>query len=180
MLECGCPEHYPDWHNQDVNLGGQLVHTAPLPMFLHMPLGFEVRAAQQRHTIEQLGLRERWPGLVLTRSAAFRGQIMRLLENAVSPARRLEFLPEPFWVRGYLHEGGVGNLAAPIKHMQSALLAQGRRPKELYLCYLTCPRCSARRGGEKILLLRRWVESPALQKRLESSSHAKTQNRKEK
>jgi len=168
MLECGCPTAYPDWHNQDINLGGQFVHIMPVPMFLHMPLGFEVRVARQGAILEQLGLKERWPGLVLTRSAAWRGAIMRLLEEAISPARYLEHLPNPFQVRGYLHQGSVENMPASVKKLQGELVAAGRRPQELYLCYLTCPHCSAARGGEKILLLRRWVESPALQRKLKS------------
>lgn len=165
-LSCGCPAEFPDWHDQDVNLGGQLAHIMPLPMLLHMPLGFELRVARQQNIIEQLGLTERWPGLVLTRSAAFRGSILRLLQDAVSPARYLEYLPNPYWVHGYLHRGGVDTLAAGIKHVQGELVARGRRPRELYLCYLTCPQCSPRRGGDQILALRRWTESPALLKKI--------------
>lgn len=169
MLACGCPGDFPDWHNQDINLGGQLAHILPVPMFLHMPLGFELHVARQRHKLDQLGLKERWPGLVLTRSAALRGQIIRLLEEAISPARHLLFLPNPYHLRGYLHEGGMDTVSAQVKQVQRQLLEEGRRPQELYLCYLTCPTCSVTRGN-KILLLRRWQQSATLKKRAESAA----------
>jgi len=51
--------------------------------------------------------------------------------------------------------------------MQSALLDEAKMPKELFLCYLTCPRCRDERGGIKIMLLRHWVKSEKLQKRLD-------------
>ena len=38
----------------------------------------------------------------------------------------------------------------------------GKMPKELYISHLTCQRCEEERGSEKILLVRRWVESPRL------------------
>lgn len=169
-LSCACPPNFPDWHQHDIDLGGELAHAFPIPLFLHMPIGFEAYAERQRQALERLNLRERWPGLILTQSAAFRGRIIRLLEEAVSPARHLEFLPSPFHLRGYLHHGDIGTISAGVRHIQQALVAEGRRPQELYLCYLTCPRCSEQRGGHKILLLRRWVESPALKKRIKAAT----------
>ena len=50
--------------------------------------------------------------------------------------------------------------------MQSELLDVGRMPKELYLSYLTCPNCEGKRGGARIMLLRRWEASGRLSKRL--------------
>jgi hypothetical protein len=50
--------------------------------------------------------------------------------------------------------------------LQAKLFDIGKMPKELYICHLTCLRCADERGGDKILLLRRWVESPTLKKRL--------------
>jgi hypothetical protein len=45
------------------------------------------------------------------------------------------------------------------------LLDSGRMPKEMYLAYLTCPACSEERGGDRILLLRRWRASGRLAKK---------------
>ena len=165
-MECACPKQFPDWHKQDINLGGHFAHVMPVPMFLHMPIGLEAYAEKQRQALERLGLKERWPGFVLTRSAALCGKIIRLLEDAISPAHHLEYLPNPFHVRAYLHHGDIGTTSAAVRGTQGELLAEGRKPQELYLSYLTCPHCSDRRGGDKILLLRRWVESPTLKKRI--------------
>lgn len=165
-LDCACPKIFPDWHEQDIDLGGALAHILPIPLFLHMPIGYEAYAARQHQALIRLNLQERWPGLILTRSAAFRGCIIRLLETAVSPARHLEFLTSPFHVRGYLHQGDVGTISVGVRHIQQTLVAEGHRPRELYLSYLTCPRCAEPRGGHKILLLRRWIESPALKRRI--------------
>lgn len=169
-LECGCPSTFPDWHKHDVNLGGQLIHSLAIPMFLHMPIGFEASVHRQQQLLEQLNLPERWPGLVLSRSSAWGGRIIRLLEDTLSPAHRLEYLPNPFHLRGYLNHGGIGTISRAVKQVQSDLLEQSLIPRELYLCYLTCPRCSEQRGGERILLLRRWVESSALKKRMGKAS----------
>lgn len=173
MAECSCPKNFPAWHAQDIDLGGHFAHILPVAMFLHMPIGLEAYAERQRQALERLELKECWPGFVLTRPATLRGQIIRLLEDAVSPAHHLEHLPSPFHVRTYMHHGDIGTTSAPIRHMQAALLAEGRRPQELYLSYLTCPHCSDERGGDKILLLRRWTESPGLQKRISQSDSAR-------
>lgn len=167
MLDCGCPEKFPDWDGQDIDLGGRLVHTLPIPMLLHMPLAFELYVKRQQQAIEDLQLAEQWPGLVLARTGFLRGSITRLLENKRSPARHIHVLPRPFWLRGKLHYGNISTGRKVIQSMQMELLDAGRRPRELYLSYLTCPHCSAERGGEKMLFLRRWEESAVLKKRLE-------------
>ena len=171
-LTCGCPASFPDWHQQDIDLGGDLVHTATTPMFLHMPIGYELRANRQRETLERLKLKERWPGLVLIQTGLLSGKLLRLLEPAVSPAHGLSYLASPFQVRGFLHQGPVTTVSTSVRQMQSTLVNAGRRPLELYLGHLTCPHCAAQRGGEKILLLRLWAGSPALLKRVTSRQAA--------
>lgn len=168
-LSCACPEQYPDWDGKDVNLGGQCVHVLSIPMLVHMPLSYEVYLKRQYHDIEGLQLRETWPNLVLTRTGVFRGTIMRLLENATSPSHRIEYLPNPFQLRGKLHSGDVGTIRNSVKQNQMELLDNGKLPKELYLCYLTCPLCQEQRGGNKILLLRRWTESSLLKRKNKST-----------
>jgi hypothetical protein len=162
---CGCPDTYPDWHNQDLDLGGQCVHRLSIPTLMHMPLAYEMYARRQQQDIERLQLQERWPGFTLTRTGLFRGAIMRLLESSDSPARHIEFLPSPYHLRGYLHHGSVGNIQIPVRQVSLDLLEQGRRPKELYLCYLTCPQCRGEDDKDRILLLRRWVASRTFQQR---------------
>ncbi|MEJ2553841.1 MAG: hypothetical protein P8079_07485 [Gammaproteobacteria bacterium] len=164
-LSCACPEHYPDWVGKDVNLGGHCVHSLSIPTLLHMPLGYEAYLKRQYHDIQALRLTESWPNLVLTRTGMFRGTITRLLEKTTSPSHRIEYLPNPFHVRGKLHLGDVGTIRNSVREIQMELLDKGKLPKELYLCYLTCPLCRDERGGNKILLLRRWTESTLLKKR---------------
>lgn len=166
MLECGCPDHYPDWHNQDIDLAGHCAHVLPIPMLAHMPLQYDLYLRKQQQEVEQLELQERWPGFVLMATGAFRGKLIRLLENSDSPSRRVEHLPGPFLLRGRLHPGDVGTIRQPVHEMQIELLDKGRAPKELYICYLTCTHCYEKRGGHKTLLLRRYVESPTLKKRI--------------
>jgi hypothetical protein len=164
-LSCACPEHYPDWDGKDINLGGRCVHALSIPMFLHMPLSYEVYLKRQYHDIHGLQLKEPWPGLVLTRTGMFRGTIMRLLEKTDSPSHRIQHLPSPFNLRGKLHSGDIGTIRNSVRQIQMELLDSGRLPKELYISYLTCPLCRDARGGNKILLLRRWTESAMLNKR---------------
>ncbi|MBI5451049.1 MAG: hypothetical protein HY940_06795 [Gammaproteobacteria bacterium] len=165
LLDCGCPGEYPDWHRQDIDLGNQCAHTLPIPMLLSMPLAYTVYLQRQQHNIDQLELKERWPGLVLTRSGLFRGSLTRLLEDSQSMSRFVRYLPAPFQVHGLLHHGNVSTSAKPIRAIQQQLLDSGRMPHELYLCHLTCPRCSPQRGGDQILLLRRWSAHARLQRR---------------
>ena len=137
------------------------------------------------HVLDDVGDGD--PGMVLMRTGLLRGKLLRLLEPATSPARGLEYLPNPFHLRGCLHQGGIGSLAVSVRRIQTDLIRTGKRPLELYLSHLTCPRCavapgilppatlvrpctSAARGGEKILLLRHWVESPALLKRVNKAA----------
>lgn len=165
-LECGCPESWPDWHQQDINLGGALAHRLGLPCFLHMPLSYGLYAAKQYQEIEQLELHEKWPGLVLSTTGMLRGSILRILTDQGSPSRHVASLPMDFQLHGLLHEGGIGTIRDSVRSMQSALLDQGRMPKELYMAYLTCPRCAERRGGDKILLARRWRDSVTLARKV--------------
>jgi len=164
-LSCACPEHYPDWDQQDVSLGRQCVHILAVPMLFHMPLSYELYLKRQHYELQSLHLTERWPNLVLTRTGMFRGALIRLLENASSPSRRVHRLPADFQVRGKLHKGGIGTVRNSIRQIQMELLDSGKMPKELYLCHLTCPHCRDAHGGDKILLLRRWVESRLLAKK---------------
>ena len=163
---CACPARWPDWDGQDVNLGGEVVHTLPFPSFLHMPIGYEIYVTRQQDEIRRLELEERWPGLVLTRSGAFGGKIIRVLTGGDSPSRRVGRLPNPYRLHVALHRGDVGTLRRTVQPMQARLLDAGRMPRELYLCYLTCPLCSARKGGDRILVLRHWVTSDRLGKRI--------------
>lgn len=165
-LPCGCPDAFPDWDGQDINLGAWLVHEIGTPMFFHMPIGFEACLHKQHKDIEQLGLHPRWPGFVLARSAMFRGAILCPLQEERSPARNVRRLPNPFHVRASIIHGDVDNIRNAVSHIQSELLDQRRMPRELFLAYLTCPACKDERGGSKMLILRHWEESEKLRKRL--------------
>ncbi len=162
--DCGCPASPPDWRG-DLDLGGMLVHEQPVPMFLHMPVGFEAMRERQLADVARLELHERWPGFVLLRPAAFRGALVLPLAEQHSPARRIVRLPAPFHVRAVLHEGGVASLKGTIRAMQRELLEEAKMPRELYLAYLNCPRCD-RGEGPRVLVVRRWEESARLARRL--------------
>ncbi len=161
---CACPERYPDWDGKDIDLGGHCIHTLTIPMLLHMPLGYEAYLKRQYQDIQELHLMESWPNLVLTRTGMFRGSIIRLLEKTSSPSHRIRYLPNPFHLHGKLHSGDVGTIRNSVRQIQMELLDSGKLPKELYMCYLTCPLCQDERGGHKILLLRRWKSSAFLKK----------------
>ncbi len=165
IRECGCPSEYPEWHNQDIDLGGQCIHTIPISCFLHMPIAYELYAKRQQTEIANLELEEKWPGLALTRTGMFRGKRIRLLSHNRSPSRRISFLPSPFNVRVQIHKGNVSTLQVPVREMSIGLIESGKRPKELYLSHLNCPRCQKKEGGDKIMLLRRWVEAPGLKRK---------------
>lgn len=171
MTQCPCPTDYPRWHEQDIDLSGRAVHRLTIPAFLYMPLSYDVYLQRQHNNIEQLELEEQWPGLVLTRTGFIRGEILRLLKNANSPSRFVMSLGGSFNVRGYLHEGGIGTIKKSTHQLQMQLFDMGRMPKELYLCYLTCPACREEKGGDKILLLRRWQHSSTLAKRIQKQSN---------
>lgn len=163
-LACGCPEHYPDWHDNDIDLGGHRVLTLPIGTFLHMPIGYDVYVGRMRQMLKQLELKERWPNLLLTQTGWLKGRVIALLEDEdnASPSRHVSRLPSPFNIDAMLHNGGMGTIRNAVRQMQSRLLDQGRMPKELYLCHLTCDRCSDERGGELIMVLRRWEPSRRL------------------
>ena len=162
ILDCGCPGTYPDWHNQEIDLSLHAVHILPIATFLHMPLSYESYRQRQQLEVEQLDLQEKWPGFALTRTGVFRGQLIRLVENTTSPSRHFKHLDSDFRLHGHLHPGGIGTIRNSVREQQMQLLDTGRMPKEIYLSYLTCPRCSEQRGGDKILLLRRWKANKAL------------------
>lgn len=162
ILECGCPQDYPDWHDRDIDLSLHAAHVLPIASFLHMPLAYESYRQRQQDEITQLELHETWPGFTLTRTGLLRGRLIRLLEDSTSPSRHFRHLDAHFQCRGLLHQGGIGTIRDSVRQQQMQLLDAGRMPGELYLSYLTCPRCSEARGGERILLVRRWKPSKVL------------------
>jgi len=170
MSDCYCPTSIPDFHLKDVDLSGAAVHRFPLAAFFFMPLSFHHYAERQRQAIIELDVQERWPGLLLSHTGMFRGSIMRVLQNADSPSRFVSVLGADFHLQGYLHKGGIGTLKTSIRALQNHLFDQGRMPKEMYLSYVTCPRCQDEKGGEQILLLRRYQESPTLKNRLKKKA----------
>jgi hypothetical protein len=170
MLECGCPESFPDWHDKDVDLGGHPIHRLPIPMLLYMPLAYELYVQKQRQALDNLNLCERWPGLRLTRAGLLRGSLTCLLEDSQSLSRHVGHLPHPFHIRGRLHHGNVSTIRDSVRQVQMSLLDSGRMPKELYLCHLSCPHCSTQKGGDKILLLRRWQPSRTLKNKLDKQA----------
>jgi hypothetical protein len=95
----------------------------------------------------------------------FRGTLIRLLENTQSPSHLVGWLPRPYQVYAWLHQGSLSSLRPVLREIQSNLLDAGKMPRELLLGHLTCSRCAEKRGGEKILLLRHWRESKMLAKR---------------
>lgn len=173
---CLCPGSYPDWHEKDVDLGGQPTHTLPMPTFMHMPLSYDTHVQKQQQDIEQLELQEQWPGLALTQTGLLRGALIRLLKSGDSPSRFIHFLENDFKLHGLLHHGGIGTIKQSMRALQNRLFDMGRMPKEVYLCYLTCPICAERKGGDKILLLRRWKASPTLAKRVKKGQTAEKVN----
>ena len=166
ILDCGCPGEYPDWHGRKIDLSHHAAHVLPITTFMHMPLSYETYRQHQQQEIEQLELTEKWPGFALTRTGVIRGQLIRLLENTDSPSRHFKLLDADFNVHCHLHHGGIGTIRNSIREQQMMLLDSGDLPKEIYLSYLTCPRCSEERGGERILLLRRWKASNRLSRKV--------------
>ncbi|MDX8408629.1 MAG: hydrolase [Mariprofundales bacterium] len=165
-LPCGCPPEYPDWDNRDIDLGGSLMQRTTLPMFLHMPIGFEARLHRQYEIIRGHRLHERWPGVALSQTGIFRGQLLCPLQEERSPLHGVIRLPNPYQLRCKLIHGDIGNIKLAVRTMQSELLDIARMPAALYLAYLTCPACKEERGGNRIMILRHWTKSPKLAQRL--------------
>ncbi len=170
---CDCPDSYPNWDGQDIDLGRHCVLTLSIPTFIHMPIAYDLQRKKQRQEVANLELKERWPGFVLTQLGMLRGKMMRLLEDTESPSRHLSYLPRPFNVHAKLHHGDIGTVRKTLGEMQMEMVDKGHLPKELYLGYLTCPLCEERKNGARILIVRRWIESPRL-KRLKERRAAKT------
>lgn len=166
--KCGCPDVYPAWDDEDIDLCGYHVHHLSVPMLIHMPLAYESYLDRQQKAIERLELEELWPRLTLTRTGMFRGSLMRLLKpTGPSLSSHIKVLPCPFKLRARLHHGNLSTAQRQIREMQMKMVDDGCMPKELYLSHLTCPACSDQRS-EKILLLRRWKESAMLKRRMRS------------
>jgi len=166
MTSCHCPPQIPDFHLKIVDLGGAAIHRLPVAAFFFMPLSYHTYAEKQRQAIIDLELQERWPGLILSNTGLFRGSMIRVLEDGNSPSRFVSTLPANFAIQAYLHKGGIGTVKNSIRALQNHLFDHGRMPKELYLSYVTCPRCEASKGGEQILLMRRFIDSDTLKNRL--------------
>jgi len=168
---CPCPETYPDWDGKSIDLSGYCVHEMRVASVFHMPVAFDMYVSKQAANIDHLELKEKWPGLVLSKTGMWGGKILRLLEDSQSSASRLvHHLPTPFDVMVQLHEGGVGSVPKVVHKMQIAMVEKGCMPKEFYLAHLTCPVCAERKGGEKILIVRRYVANERVKKRMEKES----------
>lgn len=170
---CACPASYPDWDGKDVSLAGLCVHELSLPTLFHMPLAYDLYVRKQAENIHQLGLQEKWQGLVFVRTGFVRGQLLRILEDAQSPSSQVKYLATPYDAAVTLHPGGIGTITKSVQAQQMKMFDEGKSAKELFLAHLTCPVCSERKGGDKILLVRRWVANARLKKAIEARSRAK-------
>ena len=170
-MACRCPEVYPEeWLGRDMDIAGSCVHKMGIASFAHMPISYESYLDRQTHNIYELGLTERWPGLAFTRTGWFGGENLRFIESAQSPSRLVQYLPSPFNVSVRLHEGGVGTVTRTAQRQQSDIISARCKPRELYLAHLSCPVCAERKGGEKILLMRHWLPSAQLKRRMQKST----------
>lgn len=169
-LECGCPSEWPNWDGKDINLAEWQVHEQNVPMLIHMPIGFEACLDRQHEDIQKLELEEEWPGFVLAKTGMFSGRIYALLKAGHSPARKITRFDNPFNVRVKLFKGEITQIKTAIRELQSELFDEGKRPAELFLSYLTCPRCKDERGGTQILIIRHWIDSPKLKARIEQQA----------
>ncbi|MDH5544876.1 MAG: hypothetical protein OEZ43_04740 [Gammaproteobacteria bacterium] len=160
---CRCPDHWPDWDGAELSLSGRCVHRMSIPSFFHMPLAFDMYVGKQAENIEQLDLKPVWPGLVFSRTGMWGGELICLIEDAESPSRLVQYLPPPFDVHFMLHHGGIGTIQKTLREQQMRLTDAGKVPGDLYMGHLTCPVCEERKGGEKILMMRRWKSSKRLQ-----------------
>jgi len=167
---CPCPEEYPDWHGKSVNLGGYCIHEMKISSVFHMPVAYDMYVSKQAVNIQELGLKERWPGLILTKTGMFSGKIIRLVEDAQSPSRLVKYIAGDFLLMAQMHGGGIGTVPKAAHKMQIAMVEKGCMPKELYLVHLTCDECWERKGGDKILMLRRYVANERVQQKLEEES----------
>jgi len=70
-------------------------------------------------------------------------------------------------LRVHLLHGDVADMRQVVRLMQSELLDEALLPKELFLSYLTCPACEEERGGKRLMILRHWVKSAKLEKKLQ-------------
>ncbi|MFV2057461.1 MAG: hypothetical protein ACC707_13390, partial [Thiohalomonadales bacterium] len=121
---CPCPRTFPDWHNQDVDLGGQCVLKLGIPTLMHMPMAIEAYLQKQQREIDNLELPECWPGFTLTNTGFFRGSLIRPLETISSPSRHVSFISAPFKARGLLHEADIGTIKASVRQLQSSIFDQ--------------------------------------------------------
>jgi len=76
---CLCPDSYPNWHEQDIDLASMPAHILPTAAFFYMPLSYDVYLRNQQTDIERLELQEKWPRFVISRAGFLRGQLIRLL-----------------------------------------------------------------------------------------------------
>ena len=169
-LACPCPEDYPDWDGKSINLSGHCIHEMKISCYFHMPVAYDMYVSKQAENINLLDLTEKWPGLVLTKTGMIGGKIIRLLEDAQSPSRLVKYIAGDFHVMAQMHRGGIGTVPKAAHKMQIAMVEKGCMPKELYLVHLTCDECWERKGGDKILILRRYTANERVQKNLEAES----------
>ena len=165
--QCPCPETYPDWDGKSINLSGYCVHEMKIASFFHMPMAYDMYVSKQAENIQHLELTEKWPGFILTKTGMFGGKILRILEDAQSPSRLVHYIAGDFLLMAELHHGGIGSTPKAAHKMQQAMIEKGCMPKELYLVHLTCDECCERKGGDKVLMLRRYTANKRVQDMLE-------------
>jgi len=167
---CPCPEEYPNWDGESVNIGGHCVHEMKISSFFHMPIAYDMYVKKQVDNIHNLELEERWPGFIMTKTGMFGGKIIRILKDAQSPSRLVHYVAGDFLLMAQMHDGGIGTVPKAAHKMQIAMVEKGCMPKELYLAHLTCDVCRDRKGGDKVLMLRRYTANKRIQQNMESEA----------
>ncbi|RJO66142.1 MAG: hypothetical protein C4523_13760 [Myxococcales bacterium] len=150
---CSCKKVKPaDWHEKSVSFADRAFYSAKVMCLLHMPVGLPRKAED---LIDEIRLKEYKfiePPTVLFRDGAFTGMIMAEIEKLrFFDPQVYTFGHEPLFC--FVTEEPWNQQYSVVAEAKKKYEATGKKVKNAYFWYRTCPQCKDFDGYQTIILL---------------------------
>ncbi len=156
VVECRCPKvDFEEWRDREVTLTGHSFLSSPTPLFFHVPRRLYQDLARLESRIEEERRRLTGAPLVLHRDGWFSGEVLVSIDPQPEPSPEVVSFRNVFYSRVVEKPGFDAALRQMPRFYADLRRAHVGRIPAMYFWYLTCLRCLAERGPERIILLAR-------------------------
>ena len=152
MVECNCPEiDGQAFEGVEEDWSDRAFYVRNTPLVFHIPI--RIGRDIQKLISEAKSKGYEWDDTsrFMQKDALFKGQVLLEIRNPQEEDPNVLVMPEETQVQGTFFNGPWSRLGTPTRDLINTMAAKGRKAKEVYCWYLTCPVCSKERGYQTVV-----------------------------